>query len=154
MALYGYGVNLTKITGSDADHGTIDPGLIGGKVRCMQDYFTFPAATTMTSNEYILIGQQLPTGSQVVEIVLSNGGVGLGTDSYLCIGDEGDEDRYMTKVQSTTATVKIYPNIAGGVYYTVTGKTDNIIRVAGDATSTDCINSGGTIKVSVFYVVE
>jgi hypothetical protein len=152
MGKYGDGVNYAKTLDPKSD-SIMDPGTIGGKVRVMQDYFTFPASTTMVSDNYIVVGRELPLGSQVVSIALSNGAVGTGTDSYLCVGDEGDVDRYITLVQSTTAAVTTSINNYAGINYIVTGTTDNYIRVTGSG-STVCINSGGTIKVSIMYIVE
>ena len=152
MAEYGRGTNAAKALDPTASN-RIDPGVIGGKVRVMQDYFTFPAATTMDSDNYLVVGKQLPKGSQVLSVIISNGGVGTGTDSYLAVGDEGKYDRYITLVQSTTAAVTIGPNTTAGFNYVVTGTTDNIIRVTGSGSAV-CINSGGTIKVSVLYAVE
>lgn len=152
MGKYGEGVNYAKAQ-SPTSTNIMDPGTMSGKVRIMQDYFTFPASTTMVSDNYILVGRKLPDGAQVVSIALSNGAVGTGTDSYLCVGDEGDVDRYITLVQSTTAAVTTSINAYTGINYIVTGTTDNYIRVTGSA-STVCINSGGTIKVSIMYIVE
>lgn len=152
MGKYGEGVNYTKSLDSKSDN-IMDPGTFGGAKRVMQDYFTFPTSTTMVSDNYIIVGRKLPTGSQVVSISLSNGAVGTGTDSYLTVGDEGDPDRYLTKVQSTTAAVTTSLNAYTGMNYVVTGTTDNYIRVTGSGSAV-CINSGGTIKVSVFYVVD
>lgn len=152
MGKYGEGTNYAKAQNPTSEN-VLDPGILGGKLRVMQDYFTFPATTTMTSNQYIVVGKKLPTGSQVVSIILSNGGVGTGTDGFLAVGDQGDEDRYISVVQSTTAGVTIGPNVPGGMNYQVTGTTDNYIRVCGSADAL-CINSGGTVKVSILYVVE
>jgi hypothetical protein len=152
MGKYGEGVNYAKAATPTSDN-VMEPGTLGGKVRVMQDYFTFPASTTMVSHNYILLGRKLPTGAQVLSIALSNGAVGTGTDSYLSVGDEGDSDRYITLVQSTSAAVTTSINAYTGMNYIVTGTTDNYIRVSG-SNSAVCINSGGTIKVSILYVVE
>jgi hypothetical protein len=152
MAKYAEGTNYAKSI--DPSSGNImDPGTLFGKLRVMQDYGTITAATTLKSSDYIIVGGKLPTGSQVVSITLSNGGVGTGTDSYLKVGDEGDDDRYIPKTQSTTAAVVVGPTTPTGINYIVTGVTDNYIRVTGSESAV-CINSTGTIKVSIMYVVE
>jgi hypothetical protein len=152
MAKYADGTNYAKSI-DPSSVNIVDPGVLGGKLRVIQDTFSFAAATVMGSTEYVQVGQILPTNAQVVGIVLSNGGAGTGTDSYLVVGDQGDADRYITQVQSTTAAVTTGPNVKTGINYVVTGTTDNIIRIAG-VNSADCINSTGTVKITVFYVVE
>lgn len=153
MAKYADGTNYSKsLTPSSTN--LLDPGTFAGKVRVMQDTAAIDATTTMKSSDYLLVGGKLPIGAQVVSITLSTGGVGTGTDGYLLVGDEGDPDRYMTKVQSTTAGVYIGPTSGNsGINYVVTGTTDNYIRISGSASAV-CINSTGTVKVVIMYAVE
>ena len=152
MAKYADGTNYAKsIDPSSAN--IVDPGVLGGKVRVMQDIGTITAVTTLKSTDYIVVGGKLPTGAQIVSIILSNGTTGLGTDSYLTVGDEGDVDRYITQVQSTTAAVTVGPNAISGINYVVTGVTDNYIRISG-VDNADCIHTSGTLKVTILYVVE
>lgn len=152
MAKYANATNYGK-TIDPSSENILDPGIMGGKLRVMQDYVDITASTTLKSSDYVVVGGQLPKGAQVVSIILSNGGVGTGTDSYLKVGDQGDDDRYFTKVQSTTAQVYVGPNVPGGMNYVITGITDNYIRITGSESAV-CINSTGTIKVSILYVVE
>ena len=149
MAEYGKGVNYTKVLDPSSEN-IIDPGLIGGKVRVFQDYISI-AATNLQSSNYVIFGSKLPTGAQVVDIRVSTDGA-LGTNSHIVVGDEGDSDRYITSTTVSTGTVAFGPNVAGGMYYSVTGTTDNYIRVAAAAAAS--IVSGSTLKVSVMYVVE
>lgn len=147
MAAYGNGVNYAKsIDPSSAN--IVDPGLLGGKVRVMQDYVSV-AATTLKSTDYIVVGTKLPTGSQVVHIKVA--GCNLNSSGTVVIGDEGDTDRYMTAI-STADVVAVGPSAATGIYYSVTGTTDNYIRITGAANGT--VQSGSTLKISVMYVVE
>ena len=151
MALYGEGVNYAKFAGATYDH-TLDPGLLGGKLRVFQDYATVSASSNLSSTDYIVVGGKLPTGAQVVKIKLFGGLTALGTDSTLVVGDEGDADRYVTSTSVTSNAVLLGPTTSGGMYYTVTGTTDNYIRISGAGNAS--ILSSGTIKVSIFYVVE
>ena len=152
MAEYGQGTNYAKSL-DPSSANIVDPGLLGGKVRVFQDTATISATVNMSS-AYIVVGGKLPTGSQVVKIILSNTGVckASGTTSILTVGDEGDPDRYITSVMLTSSAVTVGPVAAGGMYYTVTGITDNYIRI--DNSNTNAVASSGTLKITVFYVVE
>jgi len=152
MAKYANGTNYAK-TIDPSSANIIDPGLIGGKVRIFQDTAVIGASTNLNSTDYIIVGGKLPKGSQVVKIILgAPGTTALGTQNDLKVGDEGDDDRYMTGVQVSSAAVHVGPNVAGGMYYTVTGTTDNYIRLTGNDAGTRV--STNTLKVSIFYVVE
>ena len=152
MAKYGDGTNYAKSI-DPTSANIIDPGLLGGKVRVFQDTATVTATTNMSSS-YLVVGGKLPTGAQVVKIIVSNSGVtkASGTGSCLTIGDEGDPDRYVTSIMATGSSVHVGPNTAGGMYYTVTGTTDNYIRI--DNSNANAVMSTGTVKITVFYVVE
>ena len=151
MAKYADGTNNAK-TIDPSSANIIDPGLIGGKVRIFQDTAVITADANMKSSDYVIVGSKLPTGSQVVKIILGGVATTLGSSSNVIVGDEGDDDRYMTSVSCAASKVSVGPSVAGGMYYTVTGTTDNYIRIK-TATNGSIISSG-TIKVSVFYVVE
>jgi hypothetical protein len=152
MAEYGQGVNYAKSI-DPTSANIVDPGLLGGKVRVFQDYATI-SATSNFSSAYITVGSKLPTGSQVVKIIVSatSSAKASGTGSTLRIGDEGDTDRYLTNTMVTSSSVHVGPNAASGMYYTVTGTTDNYIRISNE--STNAVLSTGTVKITVFYVVE
>jgi hypothetical protein len=113
---------------------------------------TISASSNLQSSDYVIVGGKLPIGSQVVKIILGSVATALGTSSRVIVGDEGDDDRYMTAVMCTTSAVHFGPNVATGMYYSVTGTTDNYIRIR-TATNGSIISSG-TISVSIFYVVE
>jgi len=151
MAKYGEGTNYAK-QDDPTTVNIIDPGLLGGKVRVFQDQATISASTNLNSTDYILVGGKLPTGSQVVKIIVGHGAHALGTQAAVDIGDEGDQNRYIEDIQISTASVQVGPNVTGGMYYTVTGTTDNYIRITGTAAGTQV--TSGTINISVFYVVE
>ena len=149
MAEYGKGVNHTKVLDPSSDN-IIDPGLIGGKVRVMQDYISI-ASTNLKSTDYIIVGTKLPTGSQVLAIKLTSDATATAS-ATLVVGDQGDADRYMTSVIVTSNQVFTGPTVAGGMYYAVTGTTDNYIRIAG--ADTGAVVTGSVIKVSIMYTVE
>ena len=150
MAKYADGVNYAK-TLDPSSSNIIDPGLVGGKVRVMQDTYTF-GASSLNSTDYIVVGGKLPTGSQVVRVVISMGSPAVAATAITAVGDEGDADRYITSTAITANAVVVGPNVSTGMYYTVTGVTDNYIRVAGATTA--AVLSGAIVKISVFYVVE
>jgi len=152
MAKYGEGINYAKQSDPVAASNIIDPGLLGGKLRVMQDTFSISVSSNLNSTDYILVGGKLPTGSQVVKIILGHPATALGTQAAIDVGDQGDQDRYISNIQVSAAGVQVGPNVVGGMYYTVTGTTDNYIRITGTAAGTRV--SSGTMKISVFYVVE
>lgn len=152
MAKYADGTNYAKFIDPKSEN-IIDPGLIGGKVRVFQDTVTI-STTPLNSTDYIVVGGKLPTGSQVVKIILGAGSAAQ-TAATLVVGDQGDADRYLKSTAATALTgsaVFIGPNVATGMYYTVTGVTDNYIRLTGANNAT--IMTPGTIRVSIFYTVE
>ena len=150
MAKYANGTNYAK-QNDPTSANVIDPGLLGGKIRVFQDLYTF-GATSLNSQDYILVGGKLPTGAQVVNIKLCMGSPAVSSNPTTVIGDEGDANRYIEAIQITGGHVQVGPTVAGGMYYTVTGTTDNYIRVAGGGAGT--IISGAALKISVMYVVE
>lgn len=151
MALYGRGVNHAK-TLDPSPESIMDPGLMGGKLRVMQDYCTIDGTTNLISSNYFIVGKKLPKGSQVVKVIVGGNVTGLGTNSRIVVGDEYDADRYITVSTISSNNVLVGPNALSGVYYTVTEASDNYIRVA-SGSSQDVVSSG-TIKVSIFYLVE
>jgi predicted alpha/beta-hydrolase family hydrolase len=151
MGKYANGTNYAK-TLDPSSANIIDPGLLGGKVRVMQDVATVTASTCLNSTDYIIVGGQLPTGSQVVNLIIGGNTVGGRTNATIFVGDEGDADRYCTAITVTAGGIRVGPTVATGMYYTVTGTTDNYIRLSGAATAT--IITSGTINVTIFYTVE
>lgn len=152
MAKYADGTNYAKSI--DPSSGNIlDPGLFGGKVRVFQDTAVISASTNLNSQDYIIVGGKLPTGAQVVKILLGvPGTTALSSSGDVVVGDEGSAARYMSAVYTTTAAVHVGPNVSTGMQYAVTGTTDNYIRIAGSAAQTRL--STNTLKISIFYIVE
>lgn len=151
MAEYGQGTNYAKQADPTSANIT-DPGLLGGKVRVMEDTATISASSNLNSTDYILVGTKLPTGAQVVKVMLGNAGTtALGTQSYVDVGDQGDADRYISSAIVTGGSITV-SNVGAGMNYAVTGTTDNYIRITG--TNAGVRVSSNTLRVTVFYVVE
>jgi hypothetical protein len=153
MAKYGEGTNYAKAQDPSSSN-ILDAGTFSGKVRVMEDTATISASSNLNSTDYIVVGGKLPTGSQVVKIIIGHPGTtALGTQGNLKVGDQGDDDRYNTAVNfSAGATVVVCPSVSTGMNYTVTGVTDNYIRLTGENAGTRV--STNTVKVTIFYVVE
>jgi hypothetical protein len=149
MARQAWSTNYEKVLDPKSEN-IIDPGLVGGKVRIMVDTVTIPAASTLGSADYVIVGKKLPTGAQVTGIKLIGPAV-LGSISRVNVGDEGDVDRYCALVSCVSTLVVEGPSASSGLNYQVTGTTDNYIRVNVPNGSEV---SSGTIKITVEYVVE
>jgi len=152
MAKYGEGTNYAKATDPKSDN-ILDPGIFSGKVRVMQDTAVISASANLNSTDYIVVGGKLPTGSQVVKIIVgAPGTTSLGSMNNIVVGDEGDADRYLTTMQVSSANLQVAPDLATGMNYQVTGVTDNYIRITGKDTHARV--STNSIKVTIFYIVE
>ncbi len=150
MAKYADGTNRAKAA-DPSSANILDPGTLSGKIRVMVDNYTF-GASSLNSTDYILIGGKLPTGAQVIDLIITAGSPLVTATATLVVGDEGDVDRYLTSYQLTAGYVQIGMNVSGGMNYKVTGITDNYIRIAGAATNS--VISGAIVKVAVLYTVE
>lgn len=165
MAKYADGVNRSKAL-SPSSENVLAPGTFRGKLRVMQDYAVISDTTTLKSGEWLVVGGKLPTNSQVVDIyvevpvAISDASP---TNCYIRVGDQGDNDRYITSTIISTSTTNVDtvildgPTVTTGMQYTVTGVTDNYIRLHNPGVASDGGEnswSSGTIKVSIFYVVE
>ena len=151
MAKYGDGTNYAKSIDPKSDN-ILDPGVFGGKVRIFHDTAVISGASNLQSSDYIVVGGKLPTGAQVVKIIMSGVANTLGSSSNVIIGDEGDDDRYMSSVSCAASKVVEGPTVSTGVYYSVTGTTDNYIRIK--TATLGSIVSAGTVRISIMYVVE
>ncbi len=152
MATAYNGTNYAKsIDPSSAN--IVDPGILGGVVRVLQDTYT---GAVVATGDYIRIGKQLPTGAQVLDVVLTVETL-TGSGNFLQVGDEGDADRYIASMSSSAATNSIkVPLQASATWanYQVTGTTDNIIRITSGGTAGAAPLSGGTIKIAVYYTTD
>lgn len=127
----------------------LDPGTFSGKVRVVEDNYTGAVVATA---DYIRVGTTLPTGAQVVGVIVGNTATGSG--NFITVGDEGSATRYFASYSTSGAATKLGPDANAGMNYTVTGTTDNIIRITAGGTAGAAPLSGGTLKITVFYTVE
>jgi len=133
------------------------PGLQAGNVRVLHDTYE---ADAILSGSIIEIGEYLPRGAHVIEVILQCDA--LGSSVTLTVGDYEDADRYIA-VSSTwnTANQVQRTNAIGGKSYKVDEEDANGVSIAG-ATTTDrqiIITTGGatasgTIKLVVLYSYE
>lgn len=149
MARKAWSTNYEKVL-DPSSANIIDPGLVGGKVRVMTDNITIPAASTLGSTDYVIVGTKLPTGAMVIGMKILGPAV-LSSISSINVGDEGDLDRYIALGSAVSTYVQYGPIPATGFNYQITGTTDNYIRVQ---VPNGREVSSGIIKVSVEYVVE
>lgn len=133
------GVNATKIAAMvPAD--ILSPGLCGGNVRCMTDYYV--GLGTESASDTIKIGAPLPVGATVLFVTCANTSIG-GT---VGIGDAVSATRYVSAATDNDVTNS---DEEGGGQYTIIATTVQIL-----ATVSAAVTAAGTIKVSVFYTVE
>lgn len=143
MADY-YGANATKSL-TPTSGNILDPGVLGGKVRCMID--TYEAAA-VGAGSTIQMGQSLPVGARIVGISLFFDALGSATIS---VGDAASAARYIaaTSVASAGAVDMAEGDKVDGMAYEITGTNDTEILLT---TASAAIT--GTVKLIVFYVVE
>jgi len=148
MAKYANGTSYAGFV-DPTGANRLDPGTLGGKLRVMVD--TGVVTTQLSSSNYILVGKELPTGAQVLSIIVGGDMTAFASSSNIDVGDEGDANRYMSSVSCAADVVTIGPNAIAGMNYSVTGTTDNIIRLTPPS---GCAVSSGNIKIAILYAVE
>jgi len=107
----GKGINRT-IMDAITPATVLDPGLAGGRVRCMVDSYTgttAEAGATLT----VEMGGDLPKGAKVVGITLQCAATGITID----VGDAGDTDRYISAGAASTASY--IDNVTAGAGYEI-----------------------------------
>jgi len=155
MATY-YGVNRT-LANDPVGANRVDAAKMNGKLRVMTD--TYEAAA-LAAGSIIEMGDELPLGSVIVEVILNTDN--LQNSTTLKVGDYEDDDRYIDAVDCGSAEVTkqigtTTGNIDGRLYQvdaTYSGKTVGsgtdrqiiITTAVGAAT--------GTIKLAIIYAVE
>ena len=143
MADY-YGVNATKSLSPTADH-ILDPGVLGGKVRCMID--TYEAAGEAAAKT-IQMGQTLPVGAKILGMTLAFDDLSA-AGATISIGDAASSARYAAAIDVATAASYSVAILVDGLGYKITGTSDTeILLLIGVAAIT------GTVKLIVFYTVE
>ena len=149
MADY-YGVQSTK-TLTPTGANIVSPGLLGGRVRCMVDSYE---AAAVGAGSTIQMGQALPVGAKVLNVILAFDALGSAT---IDVGDADNVDRYVDGVDVSSAGVfgSVEAALIDGIAYEVLGTG---ATASGDDTTilltTISASITGTIKLIVFYTVE
>ena len=145
-----YGVNKTKaLTPTPAN--VLNPGLLGGKVRCMVDKYECAATAAGTIIE---VGQKLEKGAKILEVILASDN--LANNTTLQVGDYEDDDRYIAATDHGAAALITRMTSAGAadaIGYEVDETTaatldSQIIITTGVGEAT------GTISIAILYTVE
>ena len=140
-----YGANRT-IMDAPTPSTILDPGLNGGKVRCMID--TYTADATEGAGTIIEMGGTLPTGARILQVWCTN----ADGNATMSVGDLESTTRY---IASVAAGATEYMDVAGGLGYEVDMTTastpDNQIVIT---TIGDTLDTGLTTRLVVFYTIE
>ena len=148
-----YGTNKTKLDDPSSDN-ILDPGQMKGKVRAMTDDYTIVG--TEVTGDLIHMGEKMPTGARVIDIILHTGACGSG--AKLDVGDAEDDNRYISAVDVSGAIVPHLEaaEIAGRHYkidMTTPSTPDNQVIVKVNAADT-VLTADAVIKLTVLYVIE
>jgi len=152
-----YGANSTKVRTGPTGENILSTGLAGGRVRCMYDSYECAA---LASGSVIEMGQELPVGAKILEIILHTDN--LQNSTTLAVGDYEDADRYLDAVDCGSAEVTkmmgtTTGNIDGRGYEideTYTGKTVGSGTDRQITITTGTGEATGTIKLIVLYVID
>lgn len=143
-----YGVNKTIID-AITPSTVLDAGHAGGNVRCMLD--SYVADGTETTGTIIEMGNELPVGAKIIDVLLTN----HDASSTLDVGTYEDVDIFIgagaVSAVSRLDEVATAPGQNYEVDMTTASTPDNqIILTVGTATLT----SGTIIRLAVMYTVE
>ena len=145
------GVNRTKADSPSSDN-ILAPGTLGGRVRTMQDSFTFAGES---AGEIIELFQDLKAGAIILDLIIHNADLGTGT--LLDIGDTNDADRYidgydadanLTNRGGATAVTGQF-QVAGNQYVIGTNTGDTQINI-----TTSVATATGLVTVTLFYTED
>ena len=144
--------NRTKADSPSSDN-ILAGGTLGGRVRVMQDSYTFASEAV---NDTILLFQDLKAGATILDVVIDN--VVTTNAVILDIGDSDTADRYIngytaqsvtsSRGAETAATGQL--QIGGSQYVVGTNDGDNQIII----TVLVAIPTDGSIKVSLYYTED
>jgi hypothetical protein len=142
------GINKTKIDTPGAADRRLEPGLFDGRVKVMKDEYE---ASALAIGSIIEMGQELPTGAKIIDVILHTDN--LGNNTTLIVGDYEDDNRYITATDHGAGAelVTRLNAIAGRMYEvddttpgaTTTDKQIIVTTAAGIAT--------GTISLIILY---
>ncbi len=146
------GVNST-LAATPTGANIIKPGLLGGRVRAVQEQYE---AAALASGSIIEIGQKLPIGATVVGALISSDN--LGNSATLQLGDYEDDNRYITATDHGSGAAQTRLNTVDGLFYTIdetytgttvgSGSDRQLIITTGVGEAT------GTINVVVLYTID
>ena len=150
MAVTVYGTNATKVLDPTPEN-ILAPGQMKGKLRAMQDDRT--ADGTEVVDSLIYMGENLPTGARIIDVILQTNDLGAGVT--LDVGDAEDDDRYISAVDCSGAII-VHMEAAhiGGKHYEIDMSetaADNQVIVKVHAGT---ITPGKIVKLTVIYVIE
>jgi len=144
--------NRTKADSPSSDN-ILAGGTLGGRVRVMQETYTFASEAV---NDTILLFQDLKAGATIQDLVVDL--VTTTNAVILDIGDSADVDRYINGLTATSiASNRGQVTAAGGLFQstgvqyvvgTATGDDKIIITVLG------AIPTDGSIKLSLYYTED
>jgi hypothetical protein len=141
----GKGTNKTIID-SITPSTILDPGVMGGVVRCMTDDYTGTAAEAGTELT-VKMCNTLPTNCRVVGVTIDCPATGITID----VGDAEDTDRYISA--AAASTVSYCDNVTAAINYKVDMTTaatpDNQILMT---LSAAC--NAVKVQLAVFYVID
>ena len=144
--------NRTKADSPTSDN-ILAGGKLGGRVRVMQDEYTFASEAV---NDTILLFRDLQAGATILDVVIDN--VVTTNAVILDIGDSDTADRYIngytaqsvttSRGAETAATGQL--QIGGSQYVVGTNDGDNQVII----TVLVAIPTDGSIKVSLYYTED
>lgn len=143
-----YGTNKTI---ERAGTSKTDPGLLGGRVRCMTDSYLITGDEAAL--EIIHMGKKLPKGSRVLDVILIT--EDLADTCTLEVGDLKDTNRYLDAKSATTAATYRFDTTSheGEIREVTEADASNLdsqlcIKFA---TLAATINTGAYVSLIVFY---
>lgn len=150
------GANRTKADdATSAGSKILDPGVLGGKIRCLIDYYEMLG--TEEALDTIAIGSRLPKGVRVVGATILT--EDLADTCTLHLGDKEDPDRYVASLDGTTAGIArlgqalVNDSLAHKCDESVAATLDTDIIVT-FATLAAVLNVGARVTVVIFYAQE
>jgi len=143
----GKGTNKTIID-SITPSTVLDPGVAGGRVRCMLDDYTGTGAEVLTTLT-VKMGGALPLNARIVGVTIDCGALGGG--HTINVGDAESTGRYISAAAASTCT---YMNVNAGLNYKVDMTTaatpDNQILL----TLSGTVALAAKVYLAVFYTID
>ena len=125
----------------------LDPGLVGGNVRCMID--TYVADASEAAGTVIEMGGDLPKGARILGLWLTN----PDGNATMSVGDAANAAKY---IASVAAGATEYMDVAGALaseITTIPSATTPLNQIL-VTTIGDTLDTGLTTRLVVLYTVE